>query len=401
MNPTVASPRSRVALRPSLRWIIILSIVALLIGGYFFYANVLNRPTADVYVVRRGTAVSAVYGTVAVASKQTIVVNAQNSGILKMSPGFSTIVDTSGLAVKQNDLIATIPDEGTQRALTQARTDYEAALSHHKLGPGTKQALKIARDQLHTYDGLPANSVPRMQREATRDEVIHLEMAVNNETLELQRTLDTATGTLKSVEDQIKRTEVRAPINGVILTPFFNDGAYVPSGAALFSVASKDLYISGQVNEEDVGKLRPGMKAEMHLYAYGNTPFIATLAAVQPNPDPNSSRYTVTLYMDRPPDNLMFGLTGEMNIILGRKENSLIIPARALLVDQVLCVQDGVISQRTAKIGFKSLEFAEITEGLHDGDLVVVNDQDAFHNDERVRPFVVNALAKSASPGKK
>ncbi len=367
----------------------------ILFGGYYFYANVLNRPRADVYAVHRGTAISAVYGTVTVTSKQTLLVNAQNAGILKMAAGFGTTVEANGIAVKQNELLATITDDVGQRALDQARKDYEIALSHQKLGPGSAQGLKTARDQLRAYDRLPQGSIPLVQREAARDEVMHLEMAIQNESLELERVLSTATTVLRNAEEAMKRNEVRAPIDGVIVLAFFNDGSFVANGAGLFSISSKDLYISGLVNEEDVGKLKPGMKAEMRLYAYTNTVFIATLTAVLPSPDANSSRYTVTLQMDHPPDNLLFGLTGEMNVILGRKENALIIPARGLLVDQVLLVVDGVVSQRTVKVNFKSLEFVEVAEGLHEGDQVIVNDQDAFRENERVRPMLINPPTKA------
>lgn len=377
--------------RPNLRRLFIAGLILILfLVGYYVYAVFINRPAAEVYIVQRGTAVAAVYGTVTVTSKRTLVITAQNSGVLKMSPGFTSIVESNGTAVKQNDLLATVFDEVGQRARDQARTDYEAALAHQKLGPGSAQSLKIARDQLTAWDHLPTNVVARVQQEAARQDAAHLDMVVQNEALELQRQLDTTAAIFHTCEENLKRTEIRAPIDGIIVVPYYNDGAYVASGAPLFSVSSKDLYVSGLVNEEDVGKLRTGMKAEMHLYAYGNTPFAATVNAVQPNPEAGSSRYTVILYMDNPPDNLMFGLTGEMNVIQARKDDALIIPYRALLVDQVLSVVHGTVEQRTVKIGLKSLQLVEITEGLKVGDQVVVSDQDAFYAGQRVRPTPIN-----------
>ncbi|PYL67036.1 MAG: efflux transporter periplasmic adaptor subunit, partial [Verrucomicrobia bacterium] len=44
------------------------------------------------------------------------------------------------------------------------------------------------------------------------------------------------------------------------------------------------------------------------------------------------------LEMENPPDNLMVGMTGEMNIVTGTHENALLVPTRALLVDQALVV---------------------------------------------------------------
>ena len=79
----------------------------------------------------------------------------------------------------------------------------------------------------------------------------------------------------------------------------------------------------------------------------------------------------------------MFGETGEMNIILGRKPDTLVVPTRALQVDQVLIVDDGIVEQRTVKVGFKSLELVEILDGLNGGEQVIVADQDTFRIGQR------------------
>ncbi len=44
----------------------------------------------------------------------------------------------------------------------------------------------------------------------------------------------------------------------------------------------------------------------------------------------------------------------------------------------MLIVEDGVVEQRTVKVGFKSLEFVEILDGLSGGEQVIVADQDTF-----------------------
>jgi RND family efflux transporter MFP subunit len=397
VTPPPLNPRRQAAIYNTIRWAAILLIAfVLLLIGYYVYTDVINRAPANVFVVKRSTAISAVYGTVTVSSTFALTLNAQNTGFMHLAPGFGTTITSQGVVVKANELLATVVDETGVRQLAQAHTDYEAALARQKLGPASLPALKSAQDQLAAYDRLPnPNMIPAVTRTAARNQVVSLQETVDNEKLELQRQVDTTAGILKTDEDQLKRTEIRSPMDGILTAQFFNDGSYVLATQALFSIASPVLYVSGQVNEEDVGKLKTGMKAEMHLYAYGNTTFAATVLQVLPSPDPNSSRYTVTLTMDHPPDNLLLGLTGEMNIILGRKENALVIPARALLIDQVLVVKNGVIQQRTVQVGFKSLEYAEITDGLSEGDEVVVEDQDAFHFGERVRAIPISDASSS------
>ena len=46
------------------------------------------------------------------------------------------------------------------------------------------------------------------------------------------------------------------------------DGELVSDGNELFTVSSHKNYVRGEVNEEDVGEVKPGMKAKLQLYAY-------------------------------------------------------------------------------------------------------------------------------------
>ena len=387
--------------------IAVLAILALLASGYVVYAKFINVPPAQVYIAQRGTAIAAVYGTVSIQSVLTLPVNAQNSGYIHIDPALGTTVTSQGVHVKKDQLMATITDEPTSRALVSARTDAEAAAARLKLGAPSQGVLQSAKDKLAAYQKLPmgADGVPkgvaRVDFESAKNEVARLQGAVDNEKLEAQRQLDNASSAVKTVEDQLKHTEVRSPLDGTLTAQMFNDNSYVTNTLLLFTVASDDKYVSGQVNEEDVGKLIPGMKAELRLYAYANTVIAATVSAILPTPDPNNSRYSVTLTLNNPPDNLLFGLTGEMNIILGRKEGALIIPARALLIDQVLIVSSGEVEQRTVKIGFKSIKQCEILEGIKEGEEVIVSDQDSFQPGERVRAVKTNEVSSESSAPKK
>ncbi len=382
------------------RWTAILLIVFVLgLVGYYLYANVLNRSPADVYVAQRGTAVSAVYGTVTITADIALNLVAQNAGYLHETLG--TLAEAQGTPVKKDQVLATITDEIGQRQLAQARNDFEAAVARQKVGPTTQGPLKSAEDTNNAYARLPnPAAVPKVQRDAAQNEVNRLRGIVENEKAELQHIVDATASALKANEDNVKRTEIKAPFDGIVTMPFFNDNAYVLPNQALFTVATRETYVAGQVNEEDVGQLRPGMKAEVRLYAYGSTTLDATLIAVLPSPDPNSSRYTVTLGLDHPPDNLMYGETGEMNVILGRKPDTLVVPTRALQVDQVLIVDNGTVEQRTVKVGFKSMEFVEILNGLSGGEQVIVADQDTFHTGQRVRAVPIN-VAKPTPPRRK
>src|SRR5205823_7082324 len=142
----------------------------------------------------------------------------------------------------------------------------------------------------------------------------------------------------------------------------------------------------------------PGMKATLRLYAYRTQQFAAEASSIQPAADPETQRYTIVLQLENAPDNLMAGMTGEMNIITGTHENVLIVPTRALLVDQALVVKRGVVHGRTVKVGFRTLDFTEAINGLSLGDHVIVSDQDRLRPGRAVRQRKIDVVGKTTAP---
>ena len=122
------------------------------------------------------------------------------------------------------------------------------------------------------------------------------------------------------------------------------------------------------MDEEDVGEVKVGMEAVLQVYAFRTRQFGAKVSAIQPAADPETQRYTIVLDLENPPENLMAGMTGEMNIITGRHENVLLLPSRALVVDQALIVKRGIVQTRTVKVGYRTLDFSEIVAGLSEGE---------------------------------
>jgi hypothetical protein len=91
-------------------------------------------------------------------------------------------------------------------------------------------------------------------------------------------------------------------------------------------------------------------------------------------------------------------MTGEMNIITGTHENALLVPTRALLVDQVLVVKRGIVQRRTVKIGYKTLDYSEVLGGLDEREHVIVTDQDKFRPGKAVRERKINLPSPPKTP---
>jgi RND family efflux transporter, MFP subunit len=377
-----------------LLWGGIAAVVIVFAMAYYFL-----MPVAEVATVRRGTAISAVYGTVRIEPAFVVRVRAQNDGFIHLAESFSAGRGAIGKSVEKGQLLATIADEETSRELKQARSDLQAAIDRAAVPLPSSELLKASEDNLQRLEKVVgAGNVPAVEYQKAKSEVNRLRGAVETERIERDRNLKSLEETTKKLEAQMKNAEVRSQIDGILTNVQTIDGELVSDGNELFTVSSRRNYIRGEVNEEDVGEVKPGMKAKVQLYAYRTKTFTASVSSVQPAADPTTQRYTVVLEMEKPPDNLMVGMTGEMNIITGAHEKALLVPTRALLVDQALVVNGGIVHARTVKVGFRTLDFAEALSGLEEGNHVIVADQDKFHPGEPVRQRTVSLPPPPTKP---
>jgi RND family efflux transporter MFP subunit len=368
----------------------ILLIGAAAVVVLFALAYFLLMPVAEVSTVSRGTAISAVYGTVRIEPAFVVRVRAQNDGFIRLAETFSAGRGAIGKSVERGQLLATIADEETSRQLKQGRADLQAAIDRAALPLPSSELLKAAEDNLQRLEKVVSSgNVPAVEYQKSKSEVNRLRGALETERIERDRNLNALQETAKKLEAEMKNAEVRAPIDGILTNVQTIDGELVSDGNELFTVSSRKTYVRGEVNEEDVGEVKPEMKAKVQLYAYRTRTFEAHVTSVQPAADPTTQRYTVVLEMEKPPDNLMVGMTGEMNIITGVHENALLVPTRALLVDQALVINGGVIQRRTVNVGFRTLDFSEALNGLSEGDHVIISDQDKFHSGQPVRQRMV------------
>jgi RND family efflux transporter MFP subunit len=294
-----------------------------------------------------------------------------------------------GLEVRQGELLATIVNENLDREIIKAETDLKATAERMQLGPPSQPQLNTQEALLARLEKLAQmQSVPATDLERTRNDVETLRERVRGEQVELDRVEKIQREQAGVLRDRKARCTITSPIDGYLSEINCVDGAFISENTTPFVVATKSTYLEGQINEEDVGQIAPNMKAAVRLYSYANQDFTATVGLVLPTA--NNQRYTVTLALDKAPPNLMSGMTGEMNIIAGKRENALIIPSRAVLAGRVFVIKDNVVKPRTVKLGFRNLEHAEILEGLKDGEQVVVADQDLFRPGQRVRAVTVN-----------
>ncbi|MBI5683445.1 MAG: efflux RND transporter periplasmic adaptor subunit [Verrucomicrobia bacterium] len=366
----------------------VIAVVVLAVAGGLGYGW-WGRPVAEVFAVLRGPAVSAVYGTVKVQPAVRMLVRSRNAGTVRLSQTSEGTEIVAGMDVKEGWTLARIENPELDRELVKVEADLKAADEKGRLGPPSVQLLKTAEAALGRLEKLAQlNNAPASEVERARNEVKALQERVKSEQVDIDRGLTVLREQAGGLRDRKARCDVKSPMDGVLAAVNVVSGDLVPENAPLFLVCTRNYYLEGQVNEEDVGLLKKQMKALVRLYSFQQKDFSAVLTDIIPSGE--NQRYVVRLSFEAPPENLMAGMTGEMNIILGQRAGALVIPTRALMSDRVFVVNGGAIEPRTVKTGLRSLERTEVVEGLKEGDLVVVADHDAFRVGQWVRPILVN-----------
>src|SRR5216110_344291 len=227
-------------------WWVVGALLILICGvAYYFF-----MPVAEVVIVRRGTAISAVYGTVRIEPAFVVRVRAQNDGFIRLAEPFSAGRGAIGKGVERGELLATIADEETSRQLKQARTDLQAAVDRAALPLPSSELLKAAEDNLQRLEKVVSSgNVPAVEYQKSKSEVNRLRGVMETERIERDRNLNSLEETCKKLEAQMKNSEVRSPIDGILTNVQTIDGELVSDGNELFTVSSHKNYVRGEVNE--------------------------------------------------------------------------------------------------------------------------------------------------------
>src|SRR5216110_972242 len=189
-------------------WVGGAALVLVFAVAYYFL-----MPVAEVAAVRRGTAISAVYGTVRIEPAFVVHVRAQNSGFIQLAEEFSAGRGAIGKSVTKGELLATIADEATARQLKQARADLQAATERAKLPLPSEELLKASEDNLHRLEQVVATgNVPAVEFEKAKSEANRLRGALENERIERDRNLQSLDEARKKLESQMRNSEIRAPM---------------------------------------------------------------------------------------------------------------------------------------------------------------------------------------------
>ena len=172
---------------------------------------------------------------------------------------------------------------------------------------------------------------------------------------------------------------VRAPIGGIVASQTLNPGQLLAQGAAaaLSITDTTHVWLDAELSEEDTGKVKTGDQVTVHVSAYPDKIYSATVVSVAPELNADTHRLPVRAAIANTDGALKPEMFASFDIYGATVAQALGVPVEAVIRDgdmaHVWVIDaDGRARYRAVQLGLVGQGYAEVTSGLSRGERVVV-----------------------------
>ena len=196
--------------------------------------------------------------------------------------------------------------------------------------------------------------------------------------------------TLNQLLEQLSYTTIMAPMDGVILSRDVEIGDAVSSILVLGSTATlvmtvgdtTEVYVKGKVDEADIAHVYLGQPARIKVESFRDRYFQGKVTKISPMgvEKDNVTTFEVRVSINNPGGELKAQMTANAEILLDEHKGVLTVPENEIIYDaqKNATVEIPDKSQKEGKrkipvkVGLSNGSLTEITEGLKEGDAVVL-----------------------------
>ncbi|HYN79536.1 MAG TPA: efflux RND transporter periplasmic adaptor subunit [Lamprocystis sp. (in: g-proteobacteria)] len=184
---------------------------------------------------------------------------------------------------------------------------------------------------------------------------------------------------------------VRAPMDGVVTGLMARDGMYVTEATEMFTIADLSrVWVLVDVFEDQLDWLAPKLTAVIRVPARPGRTWEGQVDYLYPELDPKTRTLKVRLVFPNPDGALKPNMFADVEIQGTPQPGLLTIPTEALIQtgereSVVKALGDGRFAPVDVKTGMRSGNRVEITEGLAEGDAVVVSGQFLIDSESSLR----------------
>ncbi len=305
--------------------VIVLATLGITAYGYLGFRTTEFVPEVSTVALARGDVVDTVGATGALEAVTTVQVGSQVSGIIDaLYADFNSIV-------REGEVIARLEPSLFESQVEQSRANL--ARSEADVARLTV-ALEDARTQLRRSEELAAQDL------IAASELEAAQVAVRSAEAQLQSSeasVIQSRASLNQSEVNLGHTVITAPIDGIVIARQVDVGQTVAasmSAPELFIIAADltEMQVIANIDESDVGRIRPGQPVTFTVDAYAAEEFEGTVSQIRLEPVVLQQVVTYATVIDVPNNDLRLkpGMTATVTLEIARRENVLRVPNSAL-----------------------------------------------------------------------
>jgi RND family efflux transporter MFP subunit len=284
-----------------------------------------------------------------------------------------------------------------EEELTGAQEDLQEILEGTSLSLSGDVVLEIAKKQLlveqeqmdledtklAVADAQKAVDDAQYSLESAQLDVKDAKQAVEDTGLDVEDAEQNLTDAEEDLADaQSKSPEIKATFAGFVTKVNVKGGDEVMKGTVAVQIADPNKFEADiLVSELDISQVEEGGEASVQVDAFGlNLP--ATVTHIAPTATISSGvvNYDVTVEVQTIPEdaNLREGMTVTVSLIASSRENVLLVPYAAITTEGTqkyvrVALPDGTTEKRAITTGLTDYQYTEVTEGLDEGEQVLVS----------------------------
>ncbi|MEA3277452.1 MAG: efflux RND transporter periplasmic adaptor subunit [Pseudomonadota bacterium] len=227
---------------------------------------------------------------------------------------------------------------GARARAEEARRAHERHQALSLQGGVADSELEAAKTELAATQALLQAAQGRLLAQDAEIAATRAEVAMARASLDLgQATIRQREAALEEARVTLRRTEIRAPLDGVVIGRDVEQGQTVAASLqapTLFTLAQDlaRMQIETHVDEADIGRLRVGQNAFFTVDAYPGRRFAGRVTAIRKAPKllHNVVTYSVLVDADNPDLALFPGMTAVMRVVVKEVRDVVRIPNAAL-----------------------------------------------------------------------
>jgi RND family efflux transporter MFP subunit len=268
--------------------------------------------------------------------------------------------------------------EAGQVLATVQSPEFEALQVEFLRAAAELPVLEAAADRLRKLLEISAVAQKEVENGVAQYEAKKSELAGLRERLHILGLSQSDITTLQKTQELVRALPVSALLTGTVVNRTAVAGSPVSTSGAIFEIDNlATIWVEGDVFEDQLSEVRPGLRAAVTVPAYPGKVFEGKVQSIVPLLDPEKRTARLRVVLSNPEGLLKPGMFATLSITVGTEASGVAVPIDALIEqggsDFVFVKNGEQFVKQVVVVSARDDRYAQISWGLVPNDIVVTD----------------------------